>query len=205
MRFFTHATLLYEFLRLCQLSPLEKNVLDCGAGGKYPPLSIFFENGYKTYGIDNSTRAIELANKFCEKHNIELEITKGDIREINFGNESISFIYTYNTIMHLKKSDTVIAMKEIERVLKKNGLCYVNFQSTSSDIPDLGEEIRKGEYLKVYPDGEEVLHSLYNDNEPDHYFKNFNVIHKEKRILYRTLKEQEIIIADLNYIAQKNE
>ncbi|MFX0211802.1 MAG: class I SAM-dependent methyltransferase [Candidatus Hodarchaeota archaeon] len=204
MRFITRATFLYEFLRQCNLTTLEREVLDCGAGGRYPPLSIFYESGYKTHGIDISEEAIVLANSFCKKHEIELNIIKGDIRKIPYDDETIPFVYSFNTIMHLNKKDTAIAMSEIERVLRTNGLCYINFQSKSCQIPDLGEEISPGEYLTVLPDGEEVIHSLFDDDEPEYYFKNFDIIHKEKRLDFRATDDKTVIVADLHYIAKKN-
>ena len=39
----TWATPLYKFLRLCNASPLAEEVLDCGAGGSNPPLSLFYQ------------------------------------------------------------------------------------------------------------------------------------------------------------------
>ncbi len=46
------ATPLYKFLQYCNASPLEKTVLDCGAGGTDPPLQLFYECGYKTFGVE---------------------------------------------------------------------------------------------------------------------------------------------------------
>jgi len=43
---------LYRFLVYCNDSKLDKAVLDCGAGGSCPPLSLFYEYGYKTHGIE---------------------------------------------------------------------------------------------------------------------------------------------------------
>lgn len=94
---------LYKFLDYCNGCDLEKSVLDCGAGGAYPPLSIFSEFGYKTYGIEISDSQIEKAEKFSEQHNLELNISKGDMRKLPFGNEAISYIYSYNSIFHMTK------------------------------------------------------------------------------------------------------
>lgn len=79
-----------------------KNILDCGAGGDYPPLAIFSEFGYKTYGIEISDSQIEKAKVFEEQVGLELNISKGDIRELPFEDESISYIYSYNSIFYMK-------------------------------------------------------------------------------------------------------
>jgi len=43
---------LYSFLDFCNESTLVKSILDCGAGGIYPPLAIFSEYGYETHGLE---------------------------------------------------------------------------------------------------------------------------------------------------------
>jgi ubiquinone/menaquinone biosynthesis C-methylase UbiE len=95
------AVQLYTFLEYCESSSLEKEVLDCGAGVGYfhePPLMRFFEFDYKTYGIDISSERVEIARKFCEEHQIDLNIRQGDMRELPLEDESMSFVFSYNTI-----------------------------------------------------------------------------------------------------------
>ncbi|MGC1120504.1 MAG: hypothetical protein WBA22_05365 [Candidatus Methanofastidiosia archaeon] len=58
---------LYAFLRECNASSLEKEVLDCGAGGERPPLALFYEYGYKTLGIDTSDEQIAWLKTSVEK------------------------------------------------------------------------------------------------------------------------------------------
>lgn len=49
---------LYNFLKYCNTSSSEKIVLDCGNGGANSPLSLFYEFGYKTYGIEISEQQL---------------------------------------------------------------------------------------------------------------------------------------------------
>ncbi len=156
---------LYNFLRFTNSVQLEKIVLDCGAGGSDPKLAFFHENGFKTYGIDISEESIEGSNKFCEKYGIRLNIIKGDMRNIPFDPDFFSFIFSYNSIFHLSKGDCITAINEMYRVLKKGGLCYINFLS-------------KDDY---HYDDEDDFHSYYDDDEPDKYFNHFIIIYKEKR------------------------
>ncbi|WP_347460391.1 class I SAM-dependent methyltransferase [Clostridium sp. DMHC 10] len=89
---------LYRFLNFCNEEELEKTVLDCGAGGKMPPLSLFLQNGYKTYGIEISDKQIERAEAFSKEHKVNLNIDKGDMRKLPFENESFNYVYSYNSI-----------------------------------------------------------------------------------------------------------
>jgi len=204
MKSISRATPLYEFLRLCNNTSLERKVLDCGAGGTEPPLYLFYRNGYKTFGIDISKDAIKNAKDFCNNNDIDLNIKIGDIRDLHFADESFSFVYSYNTIMHLSKKDIVTAMKEIERVLVLNGLCYVNFMSEDSEIGERGEKIGEGEYLLPIDESETALHSFHATDEADVYFTNFELLHKEKRLIYRYDEGKlQFKLGEISYIGKK--
>ncbi len=206
MQFISRATPLYEFLRLSNGTNHEKRVLDCGAGGAQPPLYLFYQHGYQTYGIDISEDAIKASENFCQKNNlnIDLNIKKGDMRTIEYEDEFFSFVYSYNSINHLSKSDIIKTMREIERVLTPDGLCYVNFGSEDSEIGDRGEKIGEGEYLLPIGNNQTALHTFHTDNEADSYFRNFKLLRKEKSILYRYEKgELQFLICKIHYIGKK--
>ena len=173
------ATPLYKFLRYCNSSALEKLVLDCGVGGDSPPLQLFYEYGYETYGIEISGEALKQAVSFCKENDVELNILKGDMRKNPFRDEMFGFVYSFNTIPLMSKKDVAIAMSEMERVLKTGGLCFVNFVSIVDEAP---------------------ADSHFEDNEPNQYFSNFKIIHKEKRIILIGKKEKQ---AYIDYIARK--
>jgi len=184
------ATPLYKFLRYCNDSQLEKTVLDCGAGGDDPPLQLFYEYGYETHGIEVAEKPLKEAKRFCEENKLELSILKGDMRKIPFQSKSFSCAFSFNAIIFMRKSDIAGAMNEIERVLKADGLCYVNFLSV--------DEPQKEKFCKPFL--ESTGFSYYEDNEADSYFRNFEIIHKEKRTILIGKKEKQ---AYIDYIAQK--
>jgi ubiquinone/menaquinone biosynthesis C-methylase UbiE len=188
------ATPLYKFLRECNSSPLKKTVLDCGAGGDDPPLQLFYDYGYETHGIEVAETPLKQAENFCRENKAELNILKGDMRQIPFKNESFSFAYSYNAIFFMIKKDIAAAMKEIERVLKPEGLCYVNFMSVDNR--------EKNTFCKPFLGS--TGFSYHEDCEPDRYFTNFKIIHKEKRITEKTWEGKMLVQADIDYIAKKN-
>jgi len=173
------ATPLYKFLRYCNSSSLEKIVLDLGAGGDDPPLRLFLESRFKTFGIEISDQSLNETKEFCREHGLRLNIFKGDMRELPFRDEAFSFVYSYNTLPLLSKKDVEIAIGQIERVMKPHGLCFVNFVSVDDEGP---------------------ADSYYEDNEPDQYFVNFQILHKEKRIILIGKEQKQ---AYIDYIAQK--
>ncbi len=193
MRKVIWATPLYKFLRYCNSNPLDKTVLDCGAGGDDPPLQLFYEYGYETFGVEVSEDPFKQAKKFSKEHSMELIILKGDMRYLPFKTGSFSFVYSFNAIFFMTKTDIAISMKEIERVLKPSGLCYVNFVSV--DEPD------KGPFCKPFLGNPRF--SQHEDDEPEKYFSNFEVIHKEKRIIEKTIHSKQSVQVYTDYIAQK--
>ncbi len=77
-------------------------------------------------------------------------------------------------------------MKEMERVLKVGGLCFVNFVSIDDVMFGQGQEVGRGEFLQGWYPGiikEGHVCSYYEDSEPDRYFGHFEIIRKEKRII----------------------
>ncbi len=140
---------LYNFLKYCNSNQKGKRVLDCGAGGSNPPLSLFYEFGYDTYGIELDENQLRKAEEFCMENNIDLNLSKGDMRKLPFNDNFFDFLYSYNTSVHICKKDFSIAFKEFLRVLKPKGLCYVNFLSEDCTSYRKGIEIESGEFRCV--------------------------------------------------------
>jgi SAM-dependent methyltransferase len=162
---------------------LGKTVLDCGAGGRYPPLALFHQHGYESFGIDISYVEIERAQAFCAQHNIALNLQQGDARALPYRDRSFSFVYEFMTICHLTRADTVIAIQEMTRVLRGSGYLFLGF--ITSDIWPSGPETSPGSGEVLFSaGGSMVLHSVYDDNEPDQYFAGMEIIFKEKRTFW---------------------
>lgn len=203
MKLIFRQTQLYKFLIYCNKSNLDKTVLDCGAGGNCPPLALFKQCGYKTYGIELNNLQIEKAQNFCKEHNVELNISKGDIRELPFEDESISYIYSYNTIFHMKKKDISKATEEIRRVLKPGGICFINFLSIYDGDYGQGEKVGEGEFRQSEGNNK-VIHTYYDIEEAEKHFKGMKILFKENRILERIYEGEKIKQGYIDYIVQKN-
>ena len=171
------------YLNRADTSHLGKNVLECGAGGTYPPLALFYERGYTPYGIDISDEQIERARAFCRDHAVELTIIKGDMRKIPFSSETFSLVYECDSMCHLTKKDTSRTIKEMRRVLQRGGYLSVGFISLDY-WPLSGEERNPGEFWSQF-EGEEYVHSYFEDSEPDNYFTDLDIVWKQKEtVLY---------------------
>jgi ubiquinone/menaquinone biosynthesis C-methylase UbiE len=115
------------------------------------------------------------------------------MRHLPFRSESFSFVYSYNAIFFMTKENIAVAIKEIERVLKPNGLCFVNFLSI--DDPE------RNTFCKPFLGS--TGFSYHEDNEAEQYFGDFTIIHKEKGIIKKLWKSKYLEQADIDYIAKK--
>lgn len=193
------ATPLYEFLRQCNASSLDKTILDCGAGGSQPTLSVFYQYGYQTFGIEIAEKSLDEAQRFCTNNNMPLGIIRGDMRHIPFSREEFSFIYSFNAIFFMTKPDIAQSMREITRVLKSDGLCYVNFLSV--DDAETWEPFCKTAPAPKLLNSEQFAH--FEDNEADVYFEPYEIVRKEKRVQDKLWEGKLRRRADIEYIARK--
>jgi len=200
----TIPTPVYNFLRYCNASPLEKKVLDCGAGGPNPPLWLFYEFGYRTSGVELSTTQIERSIAFCHEHGIDLGIIQGDMKDIPFRDSSFSFLFSHNTSVHMQKNDFRKALSEFGRVLCPGGMCYVNFLSTHCDTYGDGINIGDGEFLHKDKEGE-VLFCNYALGEPERYMNDFEIVYKEVRTVERFSGDSVTRSSYYDYIMRRHE
>ena len=104
---------------LSELKELPKNalILDVGCGtGKL--IEILNKLNFKTYGVDISNTALKLASsrKINTAHFLQ-----GISENIPFRNEQFDAITCIDVLYHKKVKNSGICLKEIHRLLKKNG------------------------------------------------------------------------------------
>lgn len=196
-------TPLYRFLEYCNNEKKQErsSVLDCGAGGSMPPLSLFKSQGFITYGIDFDEKQVERAQLFAEEMNQILNIEFGDMTKLKFDDESFDFVYSYNSIFHMKKRNIKIALEEMKRVLKPNGLLFVNFLSVDDFRCGQGPHLGDNQYEQM--DDEPVIHSYFSLDECDQYFEDMEFVLKERRVVERIFEGDKIKQGFIDYIMRK--
>jgi len=127
----TNAIPVYSFLSFINAqhtqgeATQQRKILDCGAGGPVPPLALFHQHGFEAWGIDISDRQLDHARQFCKQQGIELHLRTGDMRCLPFEENSFDYVYEHYSMCHLSKQDTALAISEMYRVLKSQGLCFL--------------------------------------------------------------------------------
>lgn len=198
---------LTTFLLYCNGTDLEKTILDCGAGGRRPPLAIFKDQGYETMGLEISDRSLERAREFEAEFGYHLNIEKGDLRKIPLQDETMSFVYSYNTIFHLPKVEIKAALHEFNRVMKPGGLCFLNLLTTEDHGFGEGEKVGPGEFLQEEM-GESVLHCYHEKEEAESYFEEagFDVVYKEiRKRVSPSRAGGKITLGYVDYIVEKTQ
>jgi len=193
---------LYRFLSFCNETNMVKKVLDCGAGGDCPPLSLFCDYDYETYGIEFDTTQAGIANEYGAKNGYNLNIQVGDMRNINFENETFGYVYSYNSIFHMPKEDVKKSLNEMTRVLKKDGLMFVNFLTVFDHRYGEGPKVGDNDFEQI-DYGMPVIHSYYEIDEAEEYFKDMDILYKENRVLERIYEGKKIRQGFVDYILRK--
>ncbi len=192
----TNAIPVYGFLSVINAQRPEEatewgKVLDCGAGGPIPPLALFREHGFESWGIDTSDEQLELARQFCDEQDIELNLRNGDMRRIPFEDKAFDYVYEHYSMCHLSHEDTARAVGEMYRVLKPGGLCFLGVISADTWPRSLfGEERTPGEFWGE-EDGELTLHSLFTDEQADALASAWDIVSKKKHVRYLREAAQE--------------
>lgn len=199
IQIFKH-TPLYRFLEYSLLED-KKSVLDCGAGGITPPLSLFKNYGFETTGIEFSQTQLDDANTFSKEENQELNIILGDMTQLAFDDNNFDCVYSYNSVFHMKKNEIKQSIGEMIRVLKPNGLLFVNFLSVDDFRCGEGPHLGNNQYEQM--DDEPVIHSYYDFNEADVYFKDLEFVIKETRTIERIFEGNKIKQGFIDYTMRK--
>lgn len=165
--------------------PVPGKILDCGAGGLLPPLALFHQHGFETWGIDVSDEQLAKASQFCQVQGIDLHLQKGDMRCMPFPDGSFDYVYEQYAMCHLSHGDTVLAVDEMRRILKPGGLCLLGFISTDCWPHSIfGEEKEQGEYWGEEGEDALVLHSLFTDEEAAIMVDGWEIVSMEKETRY---------------------
>ncbi|WP_379126763.1 class I SAM-dependent methyltransferase [Paenibacillus sp. sgz500958] len=193
---------MYRFLMYCNETEMERTVLDCGAGGDTPPLAMFAGNGYITHGIDCDPEQIRIANQYGMDHQYFLNVRQGDMRKLEFDNASVGFVYSYNSIFHMRKQEVKQSLEEMKRVLKPGGLLFANFLTVNDFRCGQGPCVGDNEY-EQFDDDLPVIHSYYRADEPDSMFSDMELLYKEDRVVERIFDGEWIRQGFVDYIARK--
>lgn len=104
-----------------------RKVLDlaCGYGRIAIPLA---KKGFEVYGVDISKNLLEKAKRKARASNVKVDFRCGSFLKIPFGDGYFEgMIVIWSSFCHLlNRKDQVKALKEIRRVLEKDGIAIID-------------------------------------------------------------------------------
>ena len=106
----------------------KKSFLDLGCGlGRHSIL--FGKYDFKVSCFDISEEAISRTKEWAEKEKLEFDYKIGDMLNLPYDDESFDCILCRNVISHTDTNGMKQIVKELDRVMKKNGECYLTLGS----------------------------------------------------------------------------
>lgn len=172
-------------------SQKKKDFLDLGCGlGRHSIL--FGKNGFNVNCFDISEEAIKKTEEWAKKENLEFGYKVGDMLTLPYEAEQFDCIYCRNVISHTDTEGMKQVIKELYRVMKNDGECYLTLGSKDTwgfkqqDWPLIDENTR----LRMEEGPEYKTPHFYADyNLIQNLFKDFEIIKIYQLIDYYEKKE----------------
>ena len=158
--------------------PKESRVLDvgCGCGRHLLPLS----SSYSTTGIDISFTALTRAKDYLEKQNRKADYATASLTHLPLKGETFDAIICLGVLQHLTEPGRYTAVSEIKRILKSNGLVFLEVFG-SQDMRFGGEEVEERTFVRQHG----ILYHYFTLEEVRTLFTGFEFLELKDNIMER--------------------
>ncbi len=140
--YLTPHTNISTFIHLAQKRNLKKILdLGCGSGRHLVKLA---QKGFKVYGIDFSPSACQLAEQWLHQYGLDGEIIVADFEDKikEYEDNSFDGIIAINSLESGPLEQFEQNLKQINNLLKQNGLFWIVYPSKESSIKNPTKQIR---------------------------------------------------------------
>ena len=159
----------------------KKRILDIGCGGGRH-VKLFAESKFKTYGIDISKSGIQHTIKLLKKNDLKANVKYSDMHNLPFKENYFDGIISFGVFYYSDSKGMKMCIKEMYRVLKYGGKCFVNLRSTNDYRYGKGRKLETNTFVMNIKDTNEFnlkIHFL-TKKQLYIYFKKFKKIKIEK-------------------------
>lgn len=106
---------------LYKLNWKKGKIMDLGCGNSRNLLPF---RHLECYGLDFSKEMLNQSKKFAKKHNFKITLSQSDLeKKLPYKSSSFNYVLALASLHHLSNLEFII--KEISRILKKNGEVYI--------------------------------------------------------------------------------
>jgi len=141
-------TLFGDYLKKKILINKKTKVIDvgCGFGNNLIP---FLDSGCKTYGLEIDDRICKLTQDIIEKkyNKNKITIKLGHNRSIPFNSNFFDLMITNTLHYEETHKDINLALREFQRVLKNNGVLYLETTGNKHNFFKSSKKIKKNIYI----------------------------------------------------------
>lgn len=155
----------------------KNDFLDLGCGLGRHTIQ-FAKAGFKTFGFDLSETSINRTKEYAEQAEVKIDLKIGDMLDLPYDDESFDCIYCRNVISHTDTAGMRKIVAELERVLRKDGECYLTLGSKQTwgfqqDWPVVDENTK----IRIEDGPENGIPHFYADYDLIvDLFKNFEIV-----------------------------
>jgi tRNA (uracil-5-)-methyltransferase TRM9 len=135
--------------------------IGCGHGPDFVP----FKDGFELYGIDFSSKMLELAQKYAVKYAFNVNLKEADARRLPYADSYFDWAIAIASFHHIDdKEGRLQALKELYRVLKPGGEAFITvwnkwqphfwFKPKNTTVPWRSTEKTLNRYYYLFSYGE---------------------------------------------------
>ncbi|AGB48470.1 methylase involved in ubiquinone/menaquinone biosynthesis [Methanomethylovorans hollandica DSM 15978] len=171
---------------ITEMLPPGSKILDvgCGCGRHLFPLSTC----YSTTGMDISSIALHKAREYLKKQDRKADYTTASLTHLPFKEETFDAVICLGVLQHLTEAGRYAATREIRRVLKCNGLVFLEVFG-SQDMRYGGEEVEERSFMRQTG----ILYHYFTPEEIRTLFKGFQFLELKDKLLEKKYRREKYI------------
>lgn len=117
------------------------NVLEIAPGPGYFSIELAKMGNYNITGMDISADFIEICQKNAQRENVNITFVQGNVSSMSFNDNTFNFLFCSAAFKNFK--EPIIALQEMYRVLKPNGIALIMDMNHDASNEKLAEEAAK--------------------------------------------------------------
>jgi ubiquinone/menaquinone biosynthesis C-methylase UbiE len=166
---------LIAFVASMQKQSKKLRVLDlgCGAGRHQIYLA---KKGFESCGLDISATGLIMVKARLRAYGLDVCLVEADMKALPWIDSCFDVVVCLHAIYHQRLRGIQKTITEIQRILRENGLVYVNFLSTRTYSCGKGVKVEENTYMENYGDEKGVLHHFVGREEIERLFVGFRMV-----------------------------
>jgi ubiquinone/menaquinone biosynthesis C-methylase UbiE len=115
----------YDFLNEVTQERKSGFVIDIGCGNGKNGIE-FAKRNFDVICVDLSKKMVEIARRNAERNGVKIKFVVADACALPFKDNSFDISLSIATIHHIPKDERIIALNEMKRVMKNNGIGFIS-------------------------------------------------------------------------------